>query len=275
MREYKIPYDSPENPQYDPTCGGKRKYIKARQCAAMWRKGKRAGKRCTWYALADSLYCKKHCVKYRGGRAYYVNNTPEKMAKLHQGVRDWWVRMKAIEAEHPGTIREVLGLKVKSQQNKEYLARQKALGIPGNRFVPESQLFPPGFLSDDPFVAKQQKYVAKEIFRLPEIAKPIDEMTADELLTHNTLKSLKRMAELLALKITHQAKDADGKTVDVIDYKAASLVKDTALRAAALQIKVDRNALQATKIDRMHELLQRLKEGEKALVIEVAPVPQP
>ena len=39
---------------------GSRKYIKARQCAALYTKGGRAGYRCSWYAQEGRIYCRRH-----------------------------------------------------------------------------------------------------------------------------------------------------------------------------------------------------------------------
>ena len=62
---------------------------------------------------------------------------------------------------------------------------------------------------------------------------------------------------------------SDGK----IDYKALSAVKDTALRAVATRLRVDRNAMMQKKVDKLAELLDRLKKpGDEAKLIEAQPM---
>ena len=53
-----------------------------------------------------------------------------------------------------------------------------------------------------------------------------------------------------------------------MDVKVASMVKDTALRALAVRVKIDSNALREKRIDKMDDLLRRLKAGDGAKVIE-------
>lgn len=247
----------PGHPKYDPETGGRRKYVNRMQCAAVYRKGARAGKRCSWYAKKDSIYCRKH------GAQEGVPISEEHAKALHDGSRNWWARMRAIEAQRPGFLREFMG-----PRNTGFMKTAKRDWH--GRLLPQEPLV----VSDDPIVIKGAKVLQRELNRLPTPPdKPVEEMNPQELLIHNTYTSLHRIAELLRMPIKKTEIDERGQKVEVIDYKAAAIVKDAALRASALQVKVDGNALKAQRLDRMAELLERLKAPDQATLIEALPAP--
>lgn len=219
------------------TSQGKRKYIKGRQCAVVFKAGRMAGLRCSWYALPDSVFCKRHF-----GNHHPVNDEARKA-----GHANWWARMKAIEAQHPGTIRRMMGI------DKAHETRAKNKEI-------EATLLPRPKTKDE-IIIKAHKALVKQVAALPAIPdKPFDQLEPHEQLVFNTKLALKRQHEILEVKLTENKMAKNPKL--------ASMVKDAAFRTLSAAIKVDTNALRARKLDKMGELLARLKGGDEAKVIE-------
>lgn len=217
-----------------------KRFVKSRQCAAIYTVGNRAGNRCTWYARADSIYCARH------GRGEGKTLAPERIAKMQAGAQSWWTRLRELEAKHPGLMRQVLNV----DEATETRQRRKEV----RREMPAPK-------TDDPVVLKAHTQVvalAAELPRLPD--KPFEQMEPHEQLVAITGKSLRVVHEILGFKMT----DTDG----VPNPKIVSIVKDTALRALAVRVKVDRNALAARRADKMAEILERLTKGETAKVID-------
>ena len=213
---------------------GTKKYVKSRQCAAVFTRG---GLRCSWYARPDSVYCKRH----------QGNPNPSNIEARMAGHTNWWARMHAIEKDHPGTLRRVLGI------DKAIETRKRKKEIEAT-LLPRPQ-------TEDKIVLQAHKALVKEVAALPAIPdKPFDALAPHEQLVFNTRLALKRSHEILEVKLTEK-KMSDNP-------KLAAMVKDAAFRTLATTVKVDSNTLQARKIDRMGELLQRLKAGDGAKVIE-------
>lgn len=231
MGKYRIPterYIPGKNPS-------PRKYVKSQQCAAMYYKGARAGFQCTWYAQKDRIYCVKH-----GNSPGLSTASPETKEKVHQASRDWWARLKALDKKHPGLLRSVIN----TDQKTETVARRK-----------EARLEMPTPKTKDPLVLKAHNQVIAVAATLPRLPdKPFEEMEPHEQMVAITGRSLRVVYEILGFKMTVKG---------VPDPKIASLVKDTALRALAVRVKIDRNALAARRNDKMAELLERLTQGEK------------
>ena len=219
---------------------GSKKFIKSRQCAAQYTKGGRAGFRCSWYAQEGSAYCVKHNPQEG------VPLSKKHADDLHQGARNWWARVKALEAKHPGIMRQILN------SDQAAITRLRVKEI--QKVMPKPQ-------TDDKQILQAHKIIVRKVADLPAVPdKPFDKLEPHEQLTVITGQSLKVVHEILSFSM----KDADG----LVDAKIASMVKDTALRALAVRVKVDRNALAAKRLDKMSELLDRLKAGEAAKTIE-------
>lgn len=214
-----------------------RKYIKSRQCVTVFKRGKMAGLRCSWHALKDSVHCKRH----------EGNHNPTNSEAREQGSMNFWARLRAIEAQNPGTIRRVLNV------DKSLETRRR------NREIEATLLPKPQ--TEDKIIIQAHKALVKEAAALPAIPdKPFDELAPHEQLVHNTRLALKRAHEILEVKLTEKKIKKQPKL--------ASLVKDAAFRTIATAVKIDRNTLQERRIDKMGELLARLKAGDDAKVIE-------
>lgn len=214
-----------------------RKYIKARQCVTVFKNGRMAGLRCSWYALKDSVHCKRHDG----------NHNPTNIEGMRQGLMNYWARIRAIEAQNPGTIRRVLNI------DKAADTRRRTKEI-------EATLLPKP-KTEDKIIIQAHKALVKQVAALPPIPdKPFDELAPHEQLVHNTRLALKRAHEILEVTLTEKKIKKDPKL--------ASLVKDAAFRTLATAVKIDRNTLQERRIDKMGELLARLKAGDDAKVIE-------
>lgn len=219
-----------------------KKYIKSRQCAAVFTKGRRAGTRCSWYARPDSIYCRRH------GRNEGNILSEEHVKALRKGAADWWTRMRALEAKQPGIIRRMFN----TDKAVETRMRRKA--------VAKTLPMPPG-AKEDKMILRAHKAIVNEIADLPAVPdKPFDQLEPHEQMVVNTRIALSRANEILCLPFKDEA--------GVVDPKIASIVKDATFRTIAAAVKIDRNVLAARKIDRMADLLERLKAGEGAKVIE-------
>ena len=228
--------------EIDPTkykkATGTKKFIKSRQCATVFKRGARAGTRCTWYARPDSIYCVRHGV--REGATI----TEEHKQALKDGTRNYWARMRAIEAERPGFLREFMGGPQK--------VKRKAI-----EHV-QAEMPPPK--TDDKIVQKGYKTLVREVAQIPAVPdKPDSELTEAELFNRNRRKSLEITYRVLCTKTT----DDDG----VVIPKLLSIVKDAALRTTTLAVKVDSTAMAERRFDKMADLLARLK-GEPIKTIE-------
>ena len=218
---------------------GPRKFIKSRQCAAVYKRGGRAGRRCTWYAQEGRIYCARHGRGMEG-----VVITKEHIEALRKGGANWWARMRAIEAERPGFLRE-------------FFSSRTAV-IKATRAVRKEF---PAPATTDPVVKRGYKDFIKEVAAVPSVPdKPDSELTEAELFNRNRRKSLERTYEVLCLKIT----DDEGNVIP----KLASIVKDTALRTTTLAVKVDSTAMAERRFDRMADLLRRLKGEDGPKLIE-------
>lgn len=240
MGKYRIPADK-YVPGKSPSA---KRFVKSRQCAAVYTKGNRAGTRCTWYAQEDRIYCAKH--------ARFTGPSPEHEAKMREGQRNWWARIRELEKVHPGLMRQVLGIDQKIEVNARRREVRKEMPKPD---------------TDDPLILKAHKQVVALKADLPALPdKPFEEMEPHEQLVAITGQSLRNVYEILKFKMV----DEKGQPI----LKVASMVKDTSLRALAVRVKVDRNALAARRADKMAEILERLtkgdapKNGDGAKVIE-------
>ena len=227
-----------ERVEIDPTkykkATGTKKFIKSRQCATVFKRGARAGTRCTWYAQEGRIYCARH------GRGIPTNQ--EARSKGHA---NWWARMKAIEVERPGFLREFLGI---AQREERRALREMA-----------KQAMPPP-PTDDKIVQKGYSALIREVSQIPLVPdKPDNELTEAELFNRNRRKSLEITYRVLCTKTT----DDDG----VVIPKLLSIVKDAALRTTTLAVKVDSTAMAERRFDKMADLLARLK-GEPIKTIE-------
>lgn len=233
MGKHRIPAD-----KYIPGKGTKR-FVNSRQCAAMYRVGNRVGTRCTWYAQEGREYCVKHGNSTRP-------RSPEHLAAIDKGRKAWWQRLHDLEKTHPGIMRQAL--------NTDGALATRAARREVKKTMPAPE-------TDDKIVLKAHKELVAQVASLPKVPdKPFDELEPHEQLVVITGQSLKVVHEILTFKL----KDANGE----VNLKVASMVKDTALRALATRVKIDRNALTARKLDNMVDLLQRLKNGDGAKVIE-------
>lgn len=224
--------------RYIPAKGIKR-FVKSRQCAAMYSKGGRAGKQCTWYAQADRIYCARH------GR----NVAPKNVEAWREGNRNWWIRLKALEAKYPGIMRQALGV-------DKAIATRKA--------IKEVEKTMPKPETEDKTILQAHKAIVKRVADLPALPdKPFEDMEPHEQLVAITGQSLKVVHEILSFEMT----EGKGKN-KTVNLKVASMVKDTALRALAVRLKSDRNALTARRLDKMGELLERLRNGDDAKIID-------
>lgn len=164
-------------------------------------------------------------------------------------MKNWWARMKAIEAQHPGTIRKVLN----SEQSQASRQLRRTL-------MPKPK-------TDDRVILKAHKALVQQAASIPVPNKPFEEMTAAEQLNANTRKALVRAHEVLNVKF--QKKDKDGNLV--IDAKLLGTVKDAAFRMLSTAVKIDRNAMVAQRVDRMAEILEALKGKEDDKTIDLQP----
>jgi hypothetical protein len=234
-----VKVEAPEKQHYTPhTTFKQRRWVKARQCATVY---KINGIRCNWPAMENSLYCRKH------GQQPKVSK--ETIAKMHAGRDRWWARMREIEAKAPGTLKRIFSARAvaANETRRKTAAVQKLLPAPE---------------TDDKIILKAHKTIVREIADLPAVPnKPFDEMAPHEQMVVNTKIALTRAYEILRMPYV------DKKSKE-IDYKVLATVKDAAFRTIGAAVKIDRNALAARKLDRMAELLARLKAGEAAKLIE-------
>lgn len=257
------PWDAAQTPLYPHRHETARKYINAIRCATVFKKGFKAGSQCKGYAVKGMAYCKRH---NNGDNNPNIGSEPGKPAHL-ASVATWWERMRAIEAANPGFLRQFLqGTGGTAAAYRERIRMQKERGL-GTVLLPLSDLVG----TKEPALLKAHGRLIKMKGMLgPPNPKPPEEMEPHEILVHNLRLSLDRTTELLQLPIQKKIPQADGTDLIEIDYKAAAIVKDAALRVGAMQIKVDRNALAARRLDKMAELLDRLK-AEDALGTENSP----
>lgn len=166
---------------------------------------------------------------------------------MRAGHASWWARVKALNKQYPGLLRELMNTDQSSATRKARTAVRKALPAP---------------VTSDPVILKAHKSIIADVADLPPVPdKPFEELEPHEQLTVITGQSLRVVHEILSFKMADKA--------GVPQPKIISIVKDTALRALSVRVKVDRNALSARRIDKMGELLERLKaNGNGAKVIE-------
>lgn len=147
---------SPEN---------KRKYVKARQCATVFMKGTRKGTQCKAYAVADSLFCRRHKAPAHG--------RPMSEA-TREGQRRFWERMRAIEAESPGFFRQFMqGSGGTAAAYRERIRMQKAKGFDRPHILrPLKDLVG----TEDPTLLKAHGKLIRLKGALPVIDKPFEEM---------------------------------------------------------------------------------------------------
>jgi hypothetical protein len=229
---------------------GTMRWVKARQCATVYKRGKRIGQRCGWAAVENSLHCKKHCG-------------PKVVSEAAlEGKNNWFARMRQLKLKDPDVFKR-LGFGRPRAEFVAHLELQRAAGLPTNRMIPLKDI--PGAprppKTDDKHILKAEKIIRQEIATLPAVPdRPFDELEPHEQLTVITGLSLKVVHDILHFEM----KDRNGD----VDVKVASMVKDTALRALAVRVKVDRNALTARRLDQTADLLARLKNGDDAKVID-------
>ena len=257
------PYASPERyipPEKIKKAKGTRNYTNIAQCSARYHKGNRAGQRCGWYARPGSIYCKKH-----GTMEGHVNS-PEHDAAVKAGARNWWARMWAIEAQRPGFMKELR--RSVSENYKLRWQRQREAGCTAPRLMaPEIVLGLPTPEVDDKKVMKAHREVARDLLMLPKDPdKPFEDMSDSEQFVVLRRKSLSRAHEVLCLPI----RDEDG----MIMPKMVTIIKDAAIRTLALGVKVDQTALAERRMDKVADLLLRLK-GEPLALVETLPPKAP
>lgn len=224
-----------------------RRWVKARQCAAIWRKPNSGyqGARCGLPAQEGRLYCWRHGTQKGVGMLQHLD-------KVHAGQRRWFARMRALDKQYPGLMREVM----KIDQREETRRRVKEIRAKGNM---------PKIVTADKMLQKADKELVKAVAELPRIPdKPFEELEPHEQLVRITGESLTRIHEIVRTPIP----DLNVRNLDPMALKLAAMIKDASLRALTVRIKADGNALAARKVDRLAEILERLKAGDQAKVIE-------
>lgn len=163
------------------------------------------------------------------------------------GHKAYWVRLHAAERANPGLIRRIMRI-------DEREAKRAAIKEVEATLLPRPK-------TKDPIVLQAHKALVCEAVALgPLPDKKFKDMEPHEQQIRNTRLALKRSHEILEIKLTEKKIAANPKL--------ASMIKDAALRTIATTVKIDNNALQARKLDRMGELLARLKAPDDAKLIE-------
>ena len=231
---------------------GTMRWVKARQCATVYKNGKRAGQRCSWTAVEGKEKCKKHIGPG-------VDNSNPVLRRA--GHVRWIARMRELQKTQPDIFKRD-GRGRSKEDATEHWRLQRAAGITSPVLVPLKDI--PGVklpTTDDKVILKADRVIRQEIAALPTVPdKPFGELEPHEQLVVITGRALNVVHEILHFEM----KGKDG----VVDVKVASMVKDTALRALAVRVKIDSNALREKRIDKMDDLLRRLKAGDGAKVIE-------
>jgi len=214
------------------------------RCNAIMKNGPLKGLKCNRVAMKESLYCKRHnpLVDPTG----HWLKTPEAEA----GRKEYWARIRKAALEdptltsrihHPRRAPESYERGWKSRRENAKRKKQGLEKLPG--FDDVKLMFKANAIINDTKTA------------LPAVPdKPFDQLEPHEQLIVVTGQALDVVHEIL--KIPFKAV-VDG--VEKVDLKAASLVKDTAIRTIGLRIKVDTNALAARRADKVLDVLERLK----------------
>jgi hypothetical protein len=211
----------------------RRKYVNAMQCATVYKVGKRAGKRCTWYAVSGTAHCKKH-------QGWSSPRTPEMEKHRMEGSKAWWARMRELEKKSPGTMRRVFNT-AQSLETRRKTKELEATILP----KPESK---------DKLVVKAHKAAIRYVANLPDVPdKKLEAMEPHERMTHELRISIQRAHEVIVNPIAPKDLDENPKKV--------KLITETALKIMALNVKIDKNALQARKLDRMQEIVEALRKA--------------
>ncbi len=257
------------------------------KCIVVYKKGKRAGTRCGRYTYAPtSVYCSKHGKNkdHSGGNPNLQDpkQLPAIMANVEQGKRNFWARMRAAVAADPELARLQPGPTAKGyKQTREQVAKRTAAskrtklakksaervaaGLPPLE-IPEAP--PPEPPKEKPSAemrpilrAQRELVAARESLpALPD--KPFEEMEPHEKLVALTGMGLDHLYNLLKDPL------ADPEVAPV----KAKLQMQAATAALTMRVKVDSNALRARKVDRMGDILARLKgtqaPGDEAKLVE-------
>lgn len=233
----------------------KNTYVTTTQCTAIY---KNTGEQCRHHAVKGRTTCFRHGGKTPRGGPLHPNAA--------RGTQEYWKRIREAAEKDPTFLKRTFNprhspehLQKLSSAGREAIARKRA-GL-----EPLPKPLPP--TADEKVVLRADKIVTAELKALPAVPdKPFAELEPHEQLVVVTGLSLTVVHDILKMKWT-------GETGEV-NLKAASLVKDTALRTLSIRVKVDQNALMAKRQDKMTDLLQRIREeqersGESARVIDV------
>lgn len=188
---------------------------------------------CRAPAMRGKLRCRVHGGKSTGPTSEAGKSRA--VAAMTAGRRAWVTRMRTMKAT--GVIRRFPG------------GRRKGKTLPrtGDRIVDRAQR-----LVENALAMVEQSPAVKALR-----AKEWDELTAAERLQRNTLDALTVTRDILARPLNWDKP------------KEVSIIKDAALSAAALQARVDELVLRPQRsLDKMSDLLQRLRAGDGAKVIE-------
>lgn len=225
------------------------------KCCAILKRGPQKGNRCWRFSGKGSLYCRHHnpLVDPTG----HWLKTPEAEA----GRQKYWARVREAARTDPTLTSQIHNPRRSPESyvrqwktRRENVERQKQglEKLPGHDTVK----------GDGKLMFKANAIITDTKIGLPAVPdKPFEEMEPHEQLVVVTGQALDVVHKILKIPFLKE----DGSA----DLKAASLVKDTAIRTIGLRIKVDTNALNAKRADKVLDVLERLKaEAAKQITLE-------
>lgn len=230
------------NPKWTTPRLNRRDYTKRAQCQAYF---KTADRQCRAFAVEGLRYCKKH----KGGdmaKAVLASQTPEAIKARSLKVKAYWARLREAAKTDPDLF--------------------KRMGV--GRPAPGDPPRPPKE-KEARMLFQAEKIITEELQALPAVPdKPFDQLEPHEQLVVITGQSLRVVHDILKLPTTERKRDDAGRYSDVVNLKAATLVKDTAIRALGLRVKVDANAMKRQAQDRVLDVIERLKaEAAKQVTV--------
>lgn len=218
------------------------------RCAAIYKK---SGKSCGAVARKGTLYCRQH------------QGTPQPIELRNAGAQVYWEKMRealrnglveTIATSVPlGSKRDPESLRKRSINTKRALAVRR--GIDPDTVAPAIPVLPP---EDAKLVKKARQRIKLARANLPAIPdKPFNQLEAHE-----------KFAVLLgqSLEFTHRLLNVAADPLK--DAKVVSMQKDAAISVMSMRVKIDASIMKERRVDRLSDLLERLKAEPAGPVID-------